>query len=68
MTMTPDELWADILSREATLVLEAWETLTAEEQQAVRAHLERMATEEGWTQPQRLSALAALRILDSLSL
>ncbi len=59
----PEELWAGILSRRAVHILAAWHTLDAEERTAVYAHLVRMATEEGWTEPQRVSAQAALDVL-----
>jgi hypothetical protein len=56
-------LWGGLLSRDPAKVRATWGTLSAEEQEAVRAHLVRMATEEGWTRPQRVSAQAALNAL-----
>jgi len=41
----------------------AWQELVREEQVAVYIHLQVMATEEGWSEPQRISAQAALHAL-----
>lgn len=59
----PEFLWATILSRDAEQVRAAWDTLDTREQETVYAHLERMAHEPGWTEPQRVSAEAALEVL-----
>lgn len=67
MTTDPETLWANILSRDPDTIRTAWEDLDADEQTAVRAHLERMATEDGWTEPQRISAQAALDTLADLT-
>ena len=67
MTTDPETVWAGLLSREPATVRVAWKQLTREEQVAVSAHLQRMATEDGWSEPQRASAQAALDTLqDSL--
>ena len=58
-------LWNGLLSRRPELILAAWQTLSRKEQHAVYAHLIRMTTEEGWTEPQRISAEAALVVLDA---
>lgn len=56
--------WGEILSREAARTRQAFESLSdAEERQAVLAHLQKMATEAGWAEPQRVSAQAALDAL-----
>lgn len=64
---TPDWLeafWSDLLSEEPTRVAAAWALLQeAEEQQAVREHLRKMATEEGWADVQRQAARAALAVI-----
>jgi hypothetical protein len=57
-------LWDGLLSREAGRVRAAFATLNEAEQQAVRAHLQRMACEPGWHPEQRLSAQAALQALE----
>ncbi len=62
----PETIWVGILSRRPDTTRETWHTLNAEEQAAVHAHLQRMATEEGWTEPQRISARAALEALADL--
>jgi len=63
MAWAIEDLWAELLSREASRVVAAWGTLGHEEQVAVKAHLTRMVTEEGWLEVQRESALAALEAL-----
>lgn len=60
-----EDIWAELLSREASRVIAAWETLKIEEQAAVKAHFTRMATEEGWLEIQRESARVALAVLDA---
>ena len=57
-------LWDNLLSREPEKVLAAFAGLTLDEQQHVRRHLERMASEPGWHPAQRASALAALAALE----
>lgn len=61
-----DIFWENMLSRDPERVREAWGTLTLEERTAIHAHLVRMSTEEGWTEPQRISAQAALDALRAL--
>jgi hypothetical protein len=56
-------LWDSLLSREPEQVQAAFATLNDEEKKAVQAHLQRMATEEGWHPEQRLSAELALQAL-----
>jgi hypothetical protein len=58
-----EEFWSDILSEQPLRIRAAWLMLEAEEQIAVRNHLMRMATEEGWAEVQRLSARAALQAI-----
>ena len=58
-----DTFWTNMLSRDPTKILPAWETLSHDEQAAVYTHLQRMVTEEGWAEPQRRSAQAALVVL-----
>jgi hypothetical protein len=43
-----ENLWNDLLSRDATKTQAAFFALEIEEQQAVLVHLKRMATEQGW--------------------
>jgi hypothetical protein len=56
-----EEFWSDILSEEPLRIRAAWVMLEAEEQNAVRAHLMRMATETGWAEVRFLQA--ALRAI-----
>ncbi len=58
-----EEFWSDILSEEPLRIMAAWVTLDAEDQNTVRAHLMRMATETGWAEAQRMSARAALQAI-----
>ncbi len=62
-----EELWEALLSGETARIREAWQTLSLEEQVAVRLHLQHMTVEEGWLDVQRASALAALLALDDSS-
>lgn len=60
-----ESFWAEILSRDPQRVTSAINSLEDEEErQAIIAHLQRMATEEGWAEPQKASARAALEALD----
>lgn len=65
----PEVFWEQMLSRDADQIRVAWRNLAGDQQLAVYTHLRRMVSEEGWTEPQRLSArvaLDALRIDDEL--
>ncbi|NJL92677.1 MAG: hypothetical protein HC915_02570 [Anaerolineae bacterium] len=59
--------WAELLSRAAPRIRAAFATLAADERESVLLHLQRMATEAGWAEPQRASAEAALAALTSAS-
>jgi hypothetical protein len=62
-----ETFWSNMLSGDPELIRAAWQALDNEEQAAVYAHLERMATEkEEWSEPQRLSAQAALDTIRGL--
>jgi hypothetical protein len=56
----PEDFWADILSADPGRVRRAFDRLAPDDAQRVRAHLRRMATEDGWHPAQRRSARAAL--------
>jgi hypothetical protein len=58
-----DTLWDDLLSRRPRRIQRAFFRLTLEQQQSVRAHLQRMITEDGWHAEQVRSAQAALKAL-----
>ena len=58
-----EEFWADILSEEPLRALAAWRLLDAEKRIAVRTHLTKMATGDGWAEIQRRAAQAALNAL-----
>lgn len=62
-----ETLWSNLLGGDRDAVLAAWASLDPDEQAAVRAHLEAMASEDGWSEVQREAAQTALRLLDSLS-
>jgi hypothetical protein len=66
MTMTMDELqlfWDGILSENSEEVLNAFNSVSEEEQQACLTHLQKMTTEEGWHEAQIRSAQFALNQL-----
>ncbi len=59
----PEDIWEALLSRETEQIRHAYDGLSAEEQQAVLAHLKRMTSEPGWHPEQVLSAQAALKAI-----
>jgi hypothetical protein len=59
----PEDLWDQLLSRQALQVQAAFASLTSEEQTTVLVHLTRMVEEAGWHPEQRISARAALQAL-----
>lgn len=65
MSQNLEHLWQSLLSRDSTTVRAAWDTLDSTERAAVYAHLKRMVTEPDWSEPQRISAQAALDTLAS---
>jgi len=58
-----EDLWDRLLSRQPEQARAAFARLAPTEQAAVRAHLTRMAQEDGWHPEQRQSALLALDAL-----
>jgi HPt (histidine-containing phosphotransfer) domain-containing protein len=60
-----EQLWDHLLSRQPDSIRYAYSTLDAQGQQAVMEHLHRMASEAGWQAEQRLSARAALQVLEA---
>jgi hypothetical protein len=58
-----EAFWGQLLSEDPAQIRTAWASLNSEERAAVLAHLVTMATEEGWSEPQRLAAQAALEVL-----
>jgi hypothetical protein len=63
MSIRLEEFWGDVLSEEPLRVLAAWGLLDAEKRAAVRAHLTKMASADGWAEAQRRAAQAALNAL-----
>ena len=55
-----EKLWGALLSRESQKIKQAFDSLDTASQNAVIAHLNHMATEEGWLDEQRSSAHIAL--------
>ncbi len=60
-----ESFWEHMLSEEPAQIRAAWARLNSDERAAVLAHLEIMATQEDWSEPQRLAAQAALDVLRS---
>ena len=58
-----DTVWTEILSRQAARIKTAYGSLSAEEQQKVSTHLEKMTREDGWHPEQVISAQAALEAI-----
>jgi hypothetical protein len=66
MDSTPDHLealWNKLLSSQAELVRQAFNSLDPPSKNFVITHLKQMASEAGWQPEQRTSARAALRAL-----
>ena len=62
-----EDFWGEILSRNKELIRAAIDRLDLIEREAVLVHLKRMVDEPGWQSEQRISAQAALEILDTNS-
>ncbi len=58
-----DGFWETLLGRDPEKIRALWKDLDIPEQESIRAHLERMAFEDGWTMSQRLSAHTALEAI-----
>jgi hypothetical protein len=65
MTANPEQLWADLLSEDAALVVAALLAVNGGERAAALTHLRRMAHEAGWSDGQARRARAALAIAAS---
>ena len=60
------QFWDALLSREPERIRRVFQLLDQGTRKSVIAHLQRMATEEGWHPEQRLSARAAIDALRDL--
>ncbi|MCQ3932480.1 MAG: hypothetical protein DPW16_18680 [Chloroflexi bacterium] len=59
-----EKFWGEVLSRDPQRIISAMGSLEDDrEREAIITHLKRMAMEEGWAEPQRISAKAALAAL-----
>jgi hypothetical protein len=58
----PEQLWANLLSEDASLIVPALRAMDPAERSAVLSHLKRMAEEDGWSAGQARRARAALAI------
>ena len=65
--LEPDDLWSRLLSRQPELIHASFDSLSVEEKDEVRSHLQRMSEEPGWHLEQRISAQAALKAIDDRS-
>jgi hypothetical protein len=66
MTDPTEALWNSILSRKPERIKDAFLSLTSQEKIAVRAHLIKMTTEDGWLPVQIESAWAALKAIKNI--
>jgi hypothetical protein len=55
--------WEALLSSDPARIRRAWRSLSAEEAQAVRTHLKKMAEEPGWQPAQQQAAADTLRVI-----
>jgi hypothetical protein len=60
-----EEIWDDILSRHPARIKRRYDLLDTNSREEVIQHLNRMVSEEGWQEPQVISARAALAALNS---
>ena len=60
----PERFWAEILSADSERIHRVFDRLSADDAPSVIAHLEHMATEDGWQPAQRERARAALSALE----
>ena len=60
----PERFWGEMLSADSERIHRAFDRLSADDALSVIAHLERMATEDGWQPEQRERARAALHALE----
>ena len=58
----PEQLWAELLSEDAALIVSVLRAMDSAERAAVLSHLHRMAEEDGWSAGQARRARAALAI------
>jgi hypothetical protein len=61
------DFWQDILSSQPERILCAFQELSADQQQAVITHLQKMMTEKGWHAAQVNSATIAMNTIQDLS-
>ncbi len=61
--MTIEELWEHLLSEDPAQILAVWRDLPPGERAALRAHLNKMATEDGWHPLQKRAAEMALEVI-----
>jgi hypothetical protein len=61
-----EEIWDDILSRRPARIKRRFDLLEIASRKEVIQHLNRMVSEEGWQEPQVISAKAALDALKDL--
>lgn len=66
MTTYLENLWNNILSRDAEKICAQYETLNELDQKTVKEHLAKIVTEEGWHPEQVISAKAALNALSTM--
>jgi hypothetical protein len=62
-----EDFWTEVLSAEPNRVRSAMRDLSARERRSVIRHLRRMTDDTGWSDGQRLRALAALESLGESS-
>jgi hypothetical protein len=61
-----DKLWDDLLSRDSELIQRAYLQFGKDEQKEILDHLKNMASKPGWHLEQKISAQAALKVIDAL--
>ena len=61
-----DDIWEQLLSRDAKSIRALFSTLSADEKLATQVHLKKMAYETGWHPEQKKSALKAFLVIEEI--
>jgi hypothetical protein len=62
-----DQIWDHLLSRQPDLIMKAFQQLNTTDKKNVILHLQRMISESGWHEEQKISAEIALTNLKRIN-
>lgn len=60
-----ENLWGTLLSGDPAQIKSAWKGLSEDEARSVRAHLQKMAGDEGYSEAQKEAARQALTVIEA---